>query len=387
MLPGFEPVSLDAHLRRFKREAEKTAPCYDATFSVGEGRYEDGPCATATVDMDCQGPGWKVQSEVVFYGLAEFNNIYMGMPGPKRFLQGFLSVLDLCLTGAALRYLRDGWRFFLFFLSPFLVVAVMLALIALAVLPPVLMGIWHAAWSVPLAFALSLGASALGRRTHVPLIMDLWMLTVDVARGRRAEVNLVLDAVVEDIAARIAASNADEIIVVGHSFGAIPAIMALADARVTRVAQTRPVGLLAAGSFLLAVAHHPAAKSLREASRRVMRSAVAWLDAQSHTDPVNFFRTNPADALRVDVARRPSICEVRFKHQLSPESYRAIRGDFFRTHRQFVFGVERRSHYSLFAIIGGPERFADVTARGGLLPDWTRYAVSELGANRRNSMP
>jgi hypothetical protein len=378
MLPGFERVSLESHYRRFCREAATTAPSYGVTFACGTPHIEDGQCRTSLFDLDTEGPGWHSRAEIVFYDLACLNAMYDRRPWPLRFLRGFGGVLDLLFCGVGLRYLRDGWRFFLFFLFPFFFLAAVLALIAVAALPPTLVDLSHLAWSLPLALAGGAALYVLAKRMHVPLMMDLWALTADVPRCRHPGVHRMLKAVGDDISARIAATTADEVIVVGHSFGAVPAIMALADTRVAQVAQQRPVGLLAAGSYLLAVAHHPAAKALREAARRVLRSPVAWLDAQSHTDPINFFRTNPADALRVDVARRPSIVEVRFKQQLEPASYRQIRGDFFRTHRQFVYGVEKRSHYSLFAIIGGPERFADVAARGGLSPDWTRFSVAEV---------
>ena len=56
---------------------------------------------------------------------------------------------------------------------------------------------------------------------------------------------------------------------------------------------------------------------------------------------------------------------MRFRNQLDPATYRAIKRDFFRVHRQFVFGVERRSHYAYHAILCGPEPFAEVARRGG----------------------
>ncbi|MCC6206407.1 MAG: hypothetical protein IT533_15545, partial [Hyphomicrobiales bacterium] len=56
--------------------------------------------------------------------------------------------------------------------------------------------------------------------------------------------------------------------------------------------------------------------------------------------------------------------------------------DFFRTHRQFVYGVEKRSHYALFAIIGGPEPFSEIVARGGLSADWARFSPQAKDGDR-----
>ena len=66
---------------------------------------------------------------------------------------------------------------------------------------------------------------------------------------------------------------------------------------------------------------------------------------------------------------------MRFRNQLSDQTYRAIKRDFFRVHRQFVFGVERRSHYSYHAILCGPEPFAEVARHAGLSDDWSGFAA------------
>lgn len=373
MLPGFERVYLEAHCRRFAREAARTAPHFGASFVCGAPRLEDGPCPTACFDMTGSGEGWQVHSEVVVYGLAELNAIYERRAWPLRCISGLAAFFELCFTGTAFRYLRDGWRFFLFFLFPVIVLAAALSFLAIVVLPAILFGPWALFWSLPAALAGALLFSVFGKRLHVLLMMDLWSITVDLARGRRPEVQQFMATVIDDVARRIAATSADEVIVVGHSLGVVPGVLALANWRSAGAASMRPVGLLAAGSYLLAVAHHPAARALRDAARRVMKSPMPWIDAQSHTDPINFFRTNPADALQSQGGDRPCVMEVRFKNQLCAESYRRIRGDFFRTHRQFVFGVDKRGPYALFAMVGGPEPFARVAANKGLSPDWRGF--------------
>jgi hypothetical protein len=57
---------------------------------------------------------------------------------------------------------------------------------------------------------------------------------------------------------------------------------------------------------------------------------------------------------------------VRFRSQLTAQTYRSIRRDFFRTHRQFVYAVERWHPYSFHAILLGPIPLEAVTCRGGL---------------------
>jgi hypothetical protein len=90
------------------------------------------------------------------------------------------------------------------------------------------------------------------------------------------------------------------------------------------------------------------------------------VDVQALTDPMNFYKSDPVRDLKLAGGTSPVLVRVRFRSQLCEEAYNAIRRNFFRVHRQFVFGVEKRTHYSWHAILCGPERFANVAAQGGL---------------------
>ena len=59
--------------------------------------------------------------------------------------------------------------------------------------------------------------------------------------------------------------------------------------------------------------------------------------------------TNVADA-----AKNPIIRIVRISRMVADATYRRMRGDFLRLHRQFVMGNERRYHYDFFMICCGP---------------------------------
>ena len=158
-----------------------------------------------------------------------------------------------------------------------------------------------------------------------------------------------------------------------HSFGAIAAVRVLADTlRQSRNAEQS--GLLTVGSSLLKIALHPAAKPLRADVEAIVTADRPWLDVQSLTDILNFYGTRPAELLAGRSGPNQNTTKVRFRNQLDPATYRAIKRDFFRVHRQFVFGVERRSHYAYHAILCGPEPFAEVVRRGGLLDDWSGIA-------------
>ena len=141
--------------------------------------------------------------------------------------------------------------------------------------------------------------------------------------------------------------------------------MVLADT-LRQSSHAQRLGLLTVGSSLLKIALHPAARPLcAPLSKRSSRPIRPWLDVQSLTDILNFYGTKPAELLAGRSGPNQNTAKVRFRNQLEPATYRAIKRDFFRVHRQFVFGVERRSHYAYHAILCGPEPFAEVARRGG----------------------
>jgi hypothetical protein len=209
--------------------------------------------------------------------------------------------------------------------------------------------------------------------------MDDWAFARDLARGSRPDIEARFALLSADVVRRVEASKAEEILFSGHSFGAIAAIMALADSLKATEATSR-AGLLSVGSSLLKIALHPAAKRLGNAVKTIVVTDSSWLDVQSVTDILNFYGTNPAELIAGRSGPNQNTTKVRFRNQMEPANYRAIRRDFFRVHRQFVFAAERRSHYSYHAILCGPERFAEVVRRGGLSEDWSGIAAAPVQA-------
>ena len=216
------------------------------------------------------------------------------------------------------------------------------------------------------------------KRLHFLLVMDDWAFARDLARGRNPNLDRRLALLSADVRRRVGETAAGEIVFSAHSFGAVAAVIVLAEALDGHAAPAR-YGLMTVGSSLLKIALHPAAKRLRGAVATIVKAGGPWLDVQSLTDILNFYGSKPAELLAGAAGPDQTTTKVRFRSQLSDQTYRAIKRDFFRVHRQFVFGVERRSHYSYHAILCGPEPFAEVARHAGLSDDWTALAAARDG--------
>lgn len=363
--PGFEAMPVEAHCRRFIREARKSAPVHG--FFLPDDiplRVEDD---TGSFEMTATGEGWKTVTRIVVYGLGNAPARYASRNPAARIAGGIFGLADFVLTGTVLRFAATSWRYVLFFAYP----------LVLAGLVP--LGAWlafalaaaaGAGWAAAAVLAAGAGAAFLwfaARRLHFLLLMDDWTFARALARGRDADNEDAVAAAAADCKRRLAAFPEGEVVVAAHSLGAVAAIRCLA--ALLRQGEGRRIGLLTVGSSLLKVALHPAARELRGEVAQVAASGCDWLDVQALTDPINFYKSDPARALGIAGAAGVRTMKIRFRNQLSPASYRAMRRDFFRIHRQFVAGVERASDYSFHAILCGPQSFAHVARRPGLERD------------------
>jgi hypothetical protein len=380
MFPGFEPIPVEAHCRRFVREAVRAAPLYgmriEASANVTEPQSQTR-ISTGNFTVAASGEGWATTTELVIYGLGEFNEKYAGRGPVRRGLGGLLALADFVATGTFFRYVSISWRYGLFFIFPLLVlVGAVLAAWAGYLLGAALLAATPtlAGWIAAIGAFLAVFVCA-ARRLHFLLVMDDWAFARDLARGAGADHDWRVVVLAADVQRRIDRSAAEEIVFAAHSFGAVVAVTMLAETLDMRATPGR-YGLMTVGSSLLKIALHPAAKSLRAAVETIVRADAPWLDVQSRTDILNFYRSKPAELLTGRSGSAQTTTRVRFRHQLGEETYRAMKGDFFRVHRQFVFAVERRSRYSYHAILCGPEPFPEVARRGGLADDWSALAAS-----------
>lgn len=369
LLPGFEHMPVEAHHRRFVREAGKTAPVYDMTVSepspLSVSAVEDG-VAMGRFSLHAKGDDWAAHTDFVLYGLGDITLFYASRNPVVRLLSGLLALLDFIVSGTFFRFIMTSWRYALFFVYPLLVLAaIVITSIGMGYLvddafpnsPFVLAGTSLLAGICLLWFSAA--------KLHLLLLMDDWTFARDMARGKRSDVMTKMEKVVGHAASLISEAPSDtEVIIAAHSLGAICALPIIDEA--VKRNKSRRYGLLTVGSSLLKVALHPAASRLRDCVANVAQSNTTWIDAQSLTDPMNFYKSDPIRDLDIAKGKSPVLMQVRFRHQLCDETYKAIRRDFFRVHRQFVFGVDKRTHYSWHAILCGPQRFADIAARGGL---------------------
>ncbi|WP_102960650.1 hypothetical protein [Mangrovicella endophytica] len=368
LFPGFEPLDTPRQVERFRRGAGMAAATWDATVSFPPRDHSPSGGGRFAMPVTASGAGWRTETEIVFCDFGDLILDYAARPSLRRLILGARALADFVATGTFFRYCRVSWRYALFFLFPIVVLLATLAAGVVVALLPLMLGRsgLHAVWSVPLGLVVTAGLTArASRRLHLLTAMDDWAFAYDLCRGGNAALDARVAIYRRTMADRLAATDAQEVVVAAHSLGASLAVVALAGALAEVRGRHPEIAVLTVGSSLLKTALHPAAQTQREAVHTiVVDRRLLWCDVQALSDPISFYRSNPATSLGITDGRTPFVRRISLRKLVKPETFKRVKRNFFRLHRQFVYGVERRSSFSFHMLLLGPLSMQTFTEAG-----------------------
>jgi hypothetical protein len=264
-------------------------------------------------------------------------------------------------------------RYGFFFLYPFVILA---GIVAAAIFAPKLLALLGLPIPGLVAFVLSIAVFVglmyvLGRVLLLNYMFDDWIFAAQFVHRSRPGLDERLDRFAREIVTCAKDTSCDEVIVSAHSLGGA-LIMDVLDRALKldpELGQHGPkLWLMATGSSLLKVALHPKAKWLREAVARVADAkGIDWIEYQAIVDVISFYKVNPVVAMGLSERRNPIVQKVKIRDMLAPETYKRFWGNFFRLHRQWSMGNERRYFYDYYQVICGPAPLARRVANNKLV--------------------
>jgi hypothetical protein len=339
---------------RFARELRRFEATWCVKASVAEAEAAAQDDAWKVI---ASGPNWRMETQ---YRLVRWDDIIAAggrRPMWQRIPLGLLAFVDF-FTGAFWRYLRANWRYAAFFLYPFLLFAALAALSAS-------IGIMVAKAGASALLGAAVGLVSLvvllhwpGRRLYLSFLFDDWIFSRRYVWQGHADLDARLDKIAREVAAASRDPEIDEIVVIGHSLGAVLAIDLLD--RTLRLNPTlgqegASVALLSVGSSILKIGLHRGARRFRDAVERVASApGIFWGDYQALSDVMNFYKKDPIAEMGLKTSRGPLVRIVRIRHMLDPDVYASMRYDPLRMHCQFVSGNNRRAAYDYFMLLCGP---------------------------------
>jgi hypothetical protein len=359
-MTGYEPVGPEHQHRRFIREMARFQKTWNVEGKVSPPTVSpDGAVAGWTVETS--GPNWRVTTDFHWFRWDDFVTADGAMSDWWRFPLGLAALMEFILTGTVVRYFTLAWRYGAFFLSPLIYVLGMMWLAIAATRFAVIRA--GLPYHMILAPLLWLGIfSALrwtfGRFVHIGYALDDWYFARDFIHRTRPKLQERLERLAHELVRLIHETEADEIIVDGHSLGA-PLSLVVIDRALQLDPQLRTgskrLHIVSTGSSLLKVALHPAAGWLREAVGRVANTpSVYWVEYQALVDIINVYKVDPLVALGLPSVGKPIVKIFRIRLMVQEHTYRRFHLNFLRIHRQAVMGNERRYFYDYYMLCCGP---------------------------------
>jgi pimeloyl-ACP methyl ester carboxylesterase len=191
------------------------------------------------------------------------------------------------------------------------------------------------------------------------------------ARGATPELEARIDEFAQRVAAALGDDANDEVLVVGHSSGAMLAVSTAARALVRRDRATpagesggRPLSLLTLGECIPMLSYQPEAGAFRaELATLATSSSLTWLDFTAPPDGCCFALVDPTAVCeeREQAARwvPPKRLSPRFAQMFDAPTYAQVRADKYRCHFQYLMASQIPGAYDYFAITAGPQRLGD----------------------------
>lgn len=174
---------------------------------------------------------------------------------------------------------------------------------------------------------------------------------------------------------KLADPGLDEILVVGHSYGAALAIAVVARALEAKSADAPKLSLLTLGQTIMWLAWLPEAKAMRAEIAAVADSdAVDWLDISAPPDGACFALVDPYTAIgdRNSDRQNPKMLNAKFHEIMPAREFDRKSRDWMRLHFQYIMATAQPAEYDFFAITSGPETLAHRFAHRSSVRDFTR---------------
>ncbi len=365
---GYDPQGANGYYPLFRREFERFKRLWSLRGSISEPEIDPRAHATRWT-VETESPNWRVD---VTYEFLDWGDI-VGRDFKRSMLWSLPRVLvwltSYLVTGALFRIFWRSWRFAMFVIGSFVVLAIWVMIAAaggrfvwrilsetLAVAP---------ALAIPAgvisAFLIFVALQKIADRIYIAHLINAWLFLYDYLRGLRPDFEQRMDEFAARLIAAVRAGKADEILIVGHSGGTFSAPLMVAKAlaidpelgrRGTRIV------LVTLGTVIPLVTAHPRAKRFRDILVRLAHeTGVRWVDFQSRQDSLNFFVADPTIDSGIGVyppAKNPVIFHVNLRALLLPETFKKFRWDFFRVHFQFIMANDRPARYDYYLFLCGP---------------------------------
>ena len=376
-IQGYDPRGLAQYYRMFRTELRKFGRLYQLAATMSRPQAAPGGEISADIaswTIETKADDWQTRTSYDFLRFEDFIQRDLAWPIWRTLLHAVLIYWRLVFAGTIARFWRANWRFATFITYPHFLL-LLEAIVAAGLAYGFEQGLdWL---GIPSAFSIAAAIAAfvaiLGtvlkyteNQTYLLYVLSDTIWTWEFSHRARPEWDERIDRFAQHLVKTASESDAEEIVIVGHSSGSF-----LGTEMLARALKLDPdlgrhgprIVLLTIGGNFPIVGFHAMSQPFRDNLRMLaVEPSIDWIDCQARKDVMNFYLFDPiaGHGIKVGAARRnPTIVSVRFRDIIKPEHYNVFRWKFFRVHFQFVMANERPHAYDFFMIVCGPIPLSD----------------------------
>jgi hypothetical protein len=364
---GFDPRGAAHYHRLCREEAAKPQP-HGGVLEVGSREKLSATVSRWWVEWrPAPGTAEAVRTEHVFMGwddLVRANWSRHPLVLARELVQTYAHLFRH--VGA-----RRVWRMYRpAFKAGILPLLVVLAPLLFALFLSAAAGVWGAAAGAVLCAV----AWALALRGGLPWLLRIYTFYVRASR----EPDPAFDARTREwgqlILDRQQAEPVDEVLLVGHSVGALVMLdtvrSLLQDPRWRELRHGRPTAVLTLGQSLPVVAMAPGSVRLRDALSRLSQAPdVCWWDVTARIDPLCFYNLHPlaGTGLPCGQAPWPVLHNARFMSMYEAAAWTRIRRDKLKAHFLYLLTPQKPGNFSPADVLYGPRSLQAVMQAKGAM--------------------
>ena len=209
---------------------------------------------------------------------------------------------------------------------------------------------------------------------RIKLMWLIFRMTLEQKNGTCADLFERLDGFEDDIYSELKRGEADEILIIGHSYGSILAteLAGRLQKRLDneKASKASPLSLLTIGDINALFVIAGCSQSFREMLAYAAQSKrLRWVTVFSPQDGLNFPKYNVAkEDLGIKDTTGPVFKSLMLKKVTSPKTYKWLKKSFWRMHFQYLREADYQNDFSFFRSI----------ASARMLPDTIRKRAEEL---------
>jgi pimeloyl-ACP methyl ester carboxylesterase len=391
-LSGFDPQGPAHYHQLYSTEATKQAQASGHTLEVGRRRKASEHIAWWEVQGRTDGAPDPTTTRYEFLRWDDVVRTYWPRGRWALFQRTVFATLAMWGNGVMWRSMKTSWPMFVAIALPGAMIVLLSALLlglggaAAALLAADLP--WLAGGLVLLGLPALAGLGMVAeRRTNMAWLMRSLACLAEQGRGQTPDLEARLDHFADHLAAQLRAGTWDEVLLIGHSSGAMMAMIVAARAlqRLSAdgpTATAAPLSLLTLGHCSPLLSYQPEAEAFRAELRTLHQaqgSRLHWVDYGAPPDGCCFPLVDPTapawehtpTALRAGAP--PKLLNPRFAQHFTPATYQAVRRDKFRCHFQYLMATECPGDYDYFALTAGPLTLAQRHAERPSVTDFRQF--------------